>query len=356
MPIYMDRHDVSQGVTAEDVADLHNQDLIVQHKYCCKGLSYWFDEDRSTAFCLVEAPNMDAIIEMHTNSHGDVPNTIIEVDTSIVESFLGRIEDPSKSQKTELNIVNNPGFRILAALKFMDGQYLTSPSKEVLEKIKNIIENYAGRLIDSHKEYLLISFTSTTNALHGILELKEYYVLTTKSTEQIRIGIGAGVPITKNHGFFEETIKTAKRLTDLQHSHIIITTEVKELYESENQNKRLNPDIFKILLFQEEEFLNDVMNYLDSEWQNPNLGVDDFCSHLGLSTSQLYRKTKSLLQTSTNYLIQRHRLNKAIKLLIKKDMNISEIAFETGFNSAAYFTKCFQKEYNILPSNYLKSV
>tara|TARA_R110002126_G_scaffold173894_2_gene322450 strand:+ start:1121 stop:1417 length:297 start_codon:yes stop_codon:yes gene_type:complete len=98
------------------------------------------------------------------------------------------------------------------------------------------------------------------------------------------------------------------------------------------------------------------MNYLDSEWQNPNLCVDDFCSHLGLSNSQLYRKTKSLLQTSTNNLIQRHRLNKAIKLLIKKDMNISEIAFETGFNSAAYFTKCFQKEYNILPSNYLKSV
>ncbi|MGO4918742.1 AraC family transcriptional regulator [Maribacter spongiicola] len=32
------------------------------------------------------------------------------------------------------------------------------------------------------------------------------------------------------------------------------------------------------------------------------------------------------------------------------------MAFETGFNSAAYFTKCFQKEYNILPSNYLKSV
>lgn len=356
MPIYMDRHDVSKGVTAEDVAALHNQDLIIQHKYCCKGLSYWFDEDRSTAFCLVEAPSMKAIVEMHTKAHGDVPNTIIEVDASIVESFLGRIEDPSKSQKKELNIVNNPGFRILAVLKFMDAQHSTSPKKEVMEQLATIIENFEGRLIDSHNEYLLISFTTTTNALDGILKLKECYLSSKTSTEQIRIGIGAGVPITQNHGFFEETIKTAKRLTDIQHSHIIITTEVKELYESENQNKELNPNTFKTLLFQEEEFLNDVMNYLESEWQNPNLGVDDFCSHLGLSTSQLYRKTKSLLQTSTNNLIQSHRLNKAIKLLLKKDRNISEVAFETGFNSAAYFTKCFQKKYKVLPSNYLKSI
>lgn len=356
MPIYMDRHDVSKGVTAEDVAELHNQDLIVQHKYCCKGLSYWFDEDRSTAFCLVEAPNMDAIIEMHTNSHGDVPNTIIEVDTSIVESFLGRIEDPSKSQKKELNIINNPGFRILAVLKFMDAQHATSPQKGVIKQLKAIIQDFEGRLIDSHNEYWLVSFTSTTSALDGILKLKECYLTSKTSTEQIRIGIGAGVPITQNHGFFEETIKTAKRLTDIQHSHIIITTEVKELYESENQNKKLNSSIFKTLLFQEEAFLNDVMNYLDSEWQNPNLGVDDFCLHLGLSTSQLYRKTKGLLQTSTNNLIQRHRLKKAIKLLLKRDRNISEVAFETGFNSAAYFTKCFQKEYKVLPSNYLKSI
>ncbi|WP_405382258.1 nickel-binding protein [Maribacter sp. LLG6340-A2] len=355
MPIYMDRHDVSKGVTAEDVAELHNQDLTIQHKYCCKGLSYWFDEDRSTAFCLVEAPSKEAIVEMHTKAHGDVPNTIIEVDASIVESFLGRIEDPSKSQKKELNIVNNPGFRILAVLKFMDGQHSTSPKKEILEQLHTIIENFEGRLIDSYNEYLLISFTSTTKALNGILELKDCYQSIKTDTQQIRIGVGAGVPVTQNHGFFEETIKTAKRLTDIQHSHIIITTEVKELYESENQNKKLNPTLFKTLLFQEEEFLNNVMNYLDSEWQNPNLGVDDFCSHLGLSTSQLYRKTKSLLQTSTNNLIQRHRLKEAIKLLLKKDLNISEVAFETGFNSAAYFTKCFQKEYKMLPSSYLKS-
>ena len=105
MPIYMDRHDVSDSVTAEILADLHQKDLKVQHQFDCRGLTYWFDDKRKTAFCLIEAPHKNAIIEMHNKAHGDVPHSIIEVDTSIVESFLGRIEDPKRARDTGLNII-----------------------------------------------------------------------------------------------------------------------------------------------------------------------------------------------------------------------------------------------------------
>ena len=88
MPIYMDRHDVSNDVTAEIVADLHQKDLMIQHKYNCNGLTYWFDDKRKTAFCLYEAPNKEAIQKMHEQAHGQVPHQIIEVEASIVESFL----------------------------------------------------------------------------------------------------------------------------------------------------------------------------------------------------------------------------------------------------------------------------
>ena len=56
MPIYMDRHDVSDSETPENVAQLHQQDLKVQHRFGCKGMTYWFDDKRKTAFCLIEAP------------------------------------------------------------------------------------------------------------------------------------------------------------------------------------------------------------------------------------------------------------------------------------------------------------
>ncbi|MEJ2053663.1 MAG: DUF4242 domain-containing protein, partial [Calditrichaceae bacterium] len=112
----MDRHDVSEAVTAENVAQLHREDLKIQHKYGCRSLTYWFDDTRKTAFCLVEAPDKNAIIEMHKHAHGEVPHQIIEVDAAIVESFLGRIEDPEKAQNTNLNIINDPAFRTLMVM------------------------------------------------------------------------------------------------------------------------------------------------------------------------------------------------------------------------------------------------
>lgn len=66
-----------------------------------------------TAFCLIEAPNSNAIIEMHKKAHGNVPHQIIEVDKTIIESFLGRIEDPEKALNTDLNIINDPAFRTI---------------------------------------------------------------------------------------------------------------------------------------------------------------------------------------------------------------------------------------------------
>ncbi|MDO9595052.1 MAG: DUF4242 domain-containing protein, partial [Lutibacter sp.] len=78
MPIYMDRHDVSETVTAENVAQLHQADLKIQDQYKCRGLTYWFDEKRKTAFCLIEAPNKEAIKKMHDHAHGEVPYKIIE--------------------------------------------------------------------------------------------------------------------------------------------------------------------------------------------------------------------------------------------------------------------------------------
>lgn len=355
MPIYMDRHDVAEEVTAEIVAALHKEDLLIQRQYCCKGLTYWYDDIRKTAFCLVEAPNKEAITEMHARAHGEVPNTIIEVDASIVESFLGRIEDPAKSQKTELNIVNDPAFRILVVLQLFENELTTVPNNKLFILIKTITEKNEGRLIKNSSNYLLISFTSTTKAIDASLAIKKVFSDSNTNTKQLCIGLSAGVPVTKEHGFFEETIKTAMRLSNISRGQIVITSEVKELYESENLNNRLESEEINTLSLQDEKFLKGLMNFLDAQWQNPDLGVDDFCSHLGLSTSQLYRKTKSILHTSTNNLIQEHRLEKALEFLRRRNKTISEIAFETGFNSAAYFTKCFHKKYGVSPSSFIKN-
>ena len=84
MPIYMDRHYI-EGATRHTIANAHEKDLEVQSKYGVNFLTYWFDEARSTAFCLVEAPTKEAIHKAHDEAHGAVPNEIIEVDPTVVE-------------------------------------------------------------------------------------------------------------------------------------------------------------------------------------------------------------------------------------------------------------------------------
>src|ERR1700759_4716 len=84
MPIYMDVH-IVPGVKAKDVAEAHRKDLLCQHEYGCSCMTYWIDEKRESIFCLIDAPDKDAVEEMHSKAHGLIPNKIIEVNSNLVE-------------------------------------------------------------------------------------------------------------------------------------------------------------------------------------------------------------------------------------------------------------------------------
>ncbi len=367
MPIYMDRHDVSEEVTAEIVADLHQKDLKIQHKFNCKGLTYWFDAKRKTAFCLVEAPDKTAIKEMHDHAHGAVPHRIIEVDGAVVESFLGRIEDPKKSQKTDLNIINDPAFRTImvvgikcSSLKELSSSKVSLTSENLTKSAIEKIDKFNGRLVKQKGDHLLTSFESVTNAVLCALEIQKIFKQSVNnkydSPINLKIGLSAGVPVSEKDGFFEDTIQMAERLCDAAKGQVVVTSEVRELYESENLNIAIDKKYLNAFDSNDEKFLNMLMDYTEREWRNATLNADDFSKGLGYSKSQLYRKMISITGKSPHSFIKEYRLNKALELLNKKNENISEIAFETGFNTPGYFSKCFQKAYGILPSVYTKTI
>jgi len=361
----MDRHDVSETVTAENVALLHQADLKIQAKYKCRGLTYWFDENRKTAFCLIEAPNKEAIKEMHDHAHGEVPHRIIEVDDRIVESFLGRIEDPVKAQKTELNIINDPAFRTIMAAGLNKIFLKESSFIKVNDSLKGfnnlcveIIKKFNGSLVKHSSNYFLVSFVSVSKAVSCALELHSKFIKVIDKLEdfnfEFNIGISAGVPVTDKDGFFEDTIKLTEWMYDSVSGQIVISPEVKELYESENLKAFIDDELIRVLNPSEVNFLTLLMDYVEKNWNNTDLKVDDFCKKLGYSKSQLYRNMISLTSKSPNNFLKDYRLNKSLKLLYKQKENISEIAFKTGFNSPAYFTKCFKKKYGLSPSDYFR--
>ena len=64
-----------------------------------------------------------------------------------------------------------------------------------------------------------------------------------------------------------------------------------------------------------------------------------------MSRVQLYRKLKSLTNYSPNELLRQMRLKKAASLLASSDMTVAEIAYEVGFSSPSYFTKCYKEQF-----------
>ena len=363
MPIYMDRHDVSKEVTAEIVAQLHYEDLKIQHKYNCRGLTYWFDDERKTAFCLVEAPNKEAVVSMHDAAHGEVPHIVVEVDETIVESFLGRIEDPEKSTNTELNIINDPAFRSIMAIKLGSKlfdkaslQELNKISEDFKKSLSQILDCGNGRLAHQDSEGFLISFRSVIDAVLSAENLlKEYNNITGKyeiKASDMNIGISAGLPLTKRNGFFEKTINDAKEMCEISIAQIKVSSEIKDLYESQALNKVINSSVIYCLTRADTSFLQKLMSFTENNYTNENLNSDDFLMQLGYSKSQFYRKITGLFGKSPNIFLKEYRLSKSLALLNRSDINITEIAFKIGFKSQSYFSKCFLKQYKVSPTFY----
>jgi AraC-like DNA-binding protein len=134
---------------------------------------------------------------------------------------------------------------------------------------------------------------------------------------------------------------------------IIVSAEVNYLYKKENPNGLFEKNEVIPLTANDEKFLTGLMDYAESAWNNDRFSVGNMDTTLGCSKSRLYRKVLSLTGKSPNTFIIDYRLKEAVKLLNKNAGNVSEIAFVTGFNSLSYFSKCFQKKYNCLPSSLL---
>lgn len=364
MPIYMDRHDVSASVTAENVAQLHQQDLRIQDRFGCKGLTYWFDEKRKTAFCLIEAPNERAIREMHDYAHGQVPHRVIEVDPGIVESFLGRIGDPERAQNVELNIINDPAFRTVMvmdikplALTKDDLAQFASGMGQFVQMILDVLSSFKGNLVKHTNEHFLISFRSVSNAVHAAVELQQSFSGFTDGMRKhglfFKIGLSTGVPVTEKNLIFEEAIRLAERMAVLGKEDIVVSEEVRELYDSENPISLTGREGIACLTQADEQFITRLMDHAQSTWSDIKLKVDDLNKPVGLSKPQLYRKMILLTGKSPVTFIKEYRLNEALSLLNKGAGNISQIAYEAGFSSPSYFAKCFQKRYGQSATEYL---
>jgi transcriptional regulator GlxA family with amidase domain len=105
----------------------------------------------------------------------------------------------------------------------------------------------------------------------------------------------------------------------------------------------------------DERFLQKALTIMENNMSNADFDVEAFSKDIGMSRAQLHRKITALTGLSTNEFIRSLRLKRAASLLIQHEGNISQVAFEVGFGSLNYFTKCFRDFYGKTPTEYLRS-
>ena len=239
----MDRHYI-EDTTPNDVENAHQKDIEIQDKYGIKVKTYWFDEKRCTAFCLVDAPNKEAVQQAHNEAHGFVPNEIIEVDPVAVAAFLGRVKDPvpGETHGIEDNSYVDSAFRTIMFTDLKDSTAITSrlgdnKAMHLLHihnaLIRNSLKEHNGSEIKHTGDGFMVSFASVSDAVMCAVSIqKAFSVYNNEAQEEkmyVRIGMTAGEPVEEDGDLFGTTVQLASRLcTHAEPGRILITRDIYE--------------------------------------------------------------------------------------------------------------------------------
>lgn len=235
MPIFLDRHDLA-GLTAADIAEAHRHDLEVQGRYGVNFLTYWFDQARGTAFCLIDAPDIETAMRVHDEAHGEVAKHVIPVDLSAVEAFLGRVSDPQPKSEAEAGGVD-PALRAIMFTDIVGSTSMTTRlgdtrAVEMIRAhdaiVRRALADAGGREVKHTGDGIMASFDDTTAAVECALAIQAGLAAFNRgSPEQlsVRIGIDVGEPVADNNDLFGTTVQLAARLCQAAEPEAVLVSE-----------------------------------------------------------------------------------------------------------------------------------
>ncbi|MDQ6438145.1 DUF4242 domain-containing protein [Mesorhizobium sp. LHD-90] len=235
MPIFMDRHDLT-GVTASDIAEAHRKDLDVQDRYGVKFLTYWFDHQRGTTFCLVDAPDKNTVQCVHREAHGFVAGEVVEVSLAAVEAFLGRIQDPEPTIGAETPEMD-AGHRTIMFTDIVDSTGMTErlgdrSATELVRAHDSIVHRCltrsGGREVKHTGDGIMASFASAAEAVQCAMAVqREFRAFNSGNPEplHVRIGLDCGEPVADGNDLFGSTVQLAARLCSAASGDQILVSE-----------------------------------------------------------------------------------------------------------------------------------
>jgi class 3 adenylate cyclase len=219
VPFFMDRHDFN-GLTATIAADMHRRDMDLQERFGVQLITYWFDEDRQTAFCLAKADGADALTALHREAHGGIPNQVIEVDPRTVERFMGGITEHPVGEAYVETAFRTIVFTDLEGSTDLTQRLGDARAMGILRTHDQVIREAIGRHGGSEVKHtgdgLMAAFPSVAGAIESAVEIQRRFAEQgdPDAALRVRIGMSAGEPVTEGDDFFGAVVQLAARLTD----------------------------------------------------------------------------------------------------------------------------------------------
>jgi class 3 adenylate cyclase len=244
MPLYMDIHEISGGVTAEDVAKAHAEDVKVEEKYGVHYHKYWVNEKAGKVFCLCHAPNAQAAAQVHREAHGLVADKIIEIQPELAEGFLGGVEvNEAGAALVPGAIERDAGIRTILFTDIVDSTALTQTLGDEAAMalfevhnsvVRNALSQLGGREVKHTGDGIMASFVSAVAAIKCAAQIQRDLVGHEKNQRdvplKIRIGAAVGEPVEQHDDLFGSTVQLAARLcSHASPEQILVSNAIAEL-------------------------------------------------------------------------------------------------------------------------------
>ena len=172
-------------------------------------------------------------------------------------------------------------------------------------------------------------------------------MLTAKNADESRIsGYGAGADEFLSKPFNMDILLLRIRyLLDMKERRI----------EYFSREIKVNPSKLDVPSL-DEALIGKALKCVEENMDNPDLSVEMLSGYVGMHRMNLYRKFQSILGQTPSAFIRSIRLKRAAQLLSDSELNVTEIAYMTGFSSLKYFDRYFKEEFGVTPTQYASGI
>lgn len=308
---------------SRSLAELHRGSLVMDEGEQVNNFRLTLPVIQNTTITLPSEVASDTILSVGSlteseEDKGDKPVVLVVEDNQDMLSFVKRQLSHDYAVLTATNGME--------ALQILDGNYVNIVVSDVVMPLMDgfeLCKNIKSKLDYSHIPIILLTAkTNIQSKIEGLELGADAYIDKPFSVEYLRVCIS-------------NLITNREKLRQAFANSPFVAVNTMALTKAD------------------EEFIKKLNEIILLNLHNPDFSMDDIADGLNMSRSNFYRKIKGVLDLTPNEYLRLERLKRAAQLLKEGESRVNEICYMVGFNSPSYFSKCFLKQFGVLPKDFV---